>query len=119
MGLRIANGYSAQLSVCIMFKSSDTCAGEGLGWDMRGWWNINPNNSAEVYGGILATVNSLWYYYAQATDGTTWAGNGTWTAAVPNEAFDQCYGIGVDPGREVDFRELDTGINWEYTLTLT
>jgi uncharacterized membrane protein len=118
MGLTIANGYTNLISVCIMFESPDTCSGEGLGWEMMGWWNINPNDSKLVYANDLEDLNRYWYYYAQAVDGRTWSGDGSWTASVPSAAFDQCYGIGISTGVEVNFRELDINSYDNFTLTL-
>jgi len=120
MGLTISNQYTAPLSAAIMFLSPDTCSGEGLGWEMMGWWNINPGSSALVYANDLEDLNRYWYYFASAADGATWSGNGTWTNQVERAAFDQCWGIGVsNDTTEVDFRQLDIGDNDNFTLNLT
>jgi len=120
MGLTFHNQYTAPLSVAIMFLSPDTCSGEGEGWEMMGWWNINPGDSALVYANDLEDLNRYWYYYAHASDGTRWAGNGEWVRSVPQAVFDQCFGLGVTGETEqVDFRQLDIDSNDNYTLNLT
>lgn len=120
MGLTFHNQYTAPVSVAIMFKSPDTCSGEGQGWEMMGWWNINPGDSALVYANDLEDLNRYWYYYAHASDGTGWAGNGEWARSVPQAVFDQCFGFGViGEAEEVDFRQLDIGSYDNYTLSLT
>ena len=120
MGLTFHNQYTAPVSVAIMFLSPDTCSGEGDGWEMMGWWNINPGDSTLVYANDLEDLNRYWYYYAHAGDGTRWAGNGDWVRSVPQAVFDQCYGLGVSgETEEVDFRQLDIGSYDNYTLNLT
>ena len=120
MGLTIHNQYTASLSVAIMFWSPDTCSGEGAGWEMMGWWNIDPGGSALVYANDLEDLNRYWYYYAHSSDGTRWAGNGDWVRSVPRARFDQCFGLGVvGDTEEVDFRQLDIDSNDNFTLNLT
>lgn len=118
MGLTFRNETAVPVSVAIMFLSPDTCSGEGLGWEMQGWWNISSGDSALVYANDLEDLNRYWYFYAQASDGTSWHGDGTWIASVPDTQFDQCYGIGVNPGEELDFVQIDVSDNDDWTQTL-
>jgi len=115
MALTLCNSYSSRISAAIMFYSPDTCGGEGQNFEMQGWWNIEPGSCALVYGNDLEDLNRFWYYFAHSNDGAMWSG--PFTASVPSEAFDQCYGVGVSPGEGIGFRQLDIGDNDDYTLT--
>src|SRR5215211_2576081 len=119
MGLTIRNEYGDPMSVAIMFRSPETCSGEGGDWEMMGWWNINPGGAALDYANDLDDLNRYWFYFAHAADGTRWAGPGTWVRQVPRARFNQCFGLGVSGDTElVDFRELDINAFDNYTLTL-
>jgi Protein of unknown function (DUF1036) len=115
VALTLCNGYSSEISTAIMFYSPNTCGGEGENFEMRGWWNIEPGSCALVDTDDLKDVNRYWFYFAHSSDGAVWSG--PYGAAVPTEAFDQCYGIGVSPGEEINFRLLDIGSFDNYTLT--
>jgi uncharacterized membrane protein len=117
MGLTLCNSYPQAISTAIMFYSPDTCGGEGDNFEMMGWWNLAPGSCALVYANDLEDLNRYWYFFAHASDGAVWAG--PWGASVPTHAFDQCFGIGVNPGESIGFRELDVGDNDDYTLTFT
>ena len=116
MGLTICNNYPKPISASIMFYSPDTCGGEGDNFEMMGWWNLAPGSCALVYANDLEDLNRYWYYFAHSSDGAVWAG--PFGASVPTAAFDQCFGIGVNPGESIGFRELDMGDNDDYTITL-
>jgi uncharacterized membrane protein len=88
---------------------------------MMGWWILEPGACALVYANDLADVNRYWYYFAEARDGSFWAG--PWSAQVTNEAFggsNWCHGLGTTAAtRTIGYRELDVGDNDDYTLTFT
>jgi uncharacterized membrane protein len=86
--VHFVNGYSKPISVAITFFSPDAC-GEFGRWGTRGWWNINPGDSAYV----LDTNNQYFAYYAEAVDGARWSGN-VGPVYVHQTAFDSCIGIG-------------------------
>jgi uncharacterized membrane protein len=105
-----------------MFYSPETCAAEGGDFEMMGWWRIAPGSCAVVYGNDLADLNRFWYYYAEAADGSFWAG--PFGATVPVRRFggDQaCWGVqhsATEGFVRIGYRELDIGDNDDYTLTL-
>jgi uncharacterized membrane protein len=118
VGLTICNHYNAPVTAAIMFYSSESCSGEGRNWEMMGWWNIGPGSCALVYANDLGDLATHWYYYAHASNGVTWAGDGRWVNQVPTSAFNQCWGIGVTPGERVDFAELNVNDNDDWTVNL-
>jgi uncharacterized membrane protein len=122
MGLILCSTYPKLISAAIMFYNSDSCGGVGGNFEMRGWWNIEPQSCVHVYADDLHDVNRYWFYYAEAEDGATWSG--PYSATVPTAKFDQCYGTGVivengDESETIGFRELDIDDNDNYTLTFT
>ena len=114
------NSYSSTVSVAVLIYNPFSCGG-GLGdWEKGGWYNIDPGNQVEV----AQTPNKYIYYYAEAADGSFWAG-ATGPIDVPTFAFDMCvwdqpWGIPWPVG----FREVDLG-GWawvpfaSYTVNLT
>ena len=118
MGLTFCNRSSVTASVAIMFLSPDTCSGEGGGWEMQGWWNSAPGGCTLVYANDLEDLNRYWFFWARGSDGSSWHGDGTWTAAVPSTRFDQCYGIGVSQGEELNFVRIDVNGNDNWTQFL-
>jgi uncharacterized membrane protein len=117
MGLTLCNSYPQTISTAIMFYSPNTCGGEGKDFEMMGWWNLAPGSCALVYANDLDDLNRFWYYFAIAGDGNVWAG--PWGATVPTHAFDQCFGVGVNPGESIGFREVDVGDSDDVTLTFS
>jgi uncharacterized membrane protein len=112
--LSFTNGYSQVLSVAIMWYHPN-CP-DGGDWEKKGWWNINPGNTAHVLDLDLDETNRYYYFYAEAVDGHTWSG--PYFTNVPSEAFDWCENTGSTTSRSLGFRELDIGDNDDYTLTL-
>jgi uncharacterized membrane protein len=108
MSFRFTNHYRFPLSVAIMLRTPNECGGEGEGWEQRGWWNISRGETKVVYGGDMEDLSPWWYYYAFATDGGQWLGDGRWVSAVPNAAFDLCWGHGISGPtlRRVDYVQL-------------
>jgi len=95
------------------------CGGEGGDFQAQGWWSIEPGSCARVYADDLEDVNRYWYYYAEAADGSVWAG--PYRVLVSNKAFDHCFLLVSDadsPDRYIGMRELDIGDNDDYTLNL-
>ena len=122
MGLRLCNGYTRRISTVIMFYAPEECGGEGGEFLMRGWWNIDPGTCVLVHGEDLEDVNRFWYVFADAPDGTFWAG--PFGATVPTDMpFDQCFGTGVGGAssafQSIGFREIDIGDAEDLTLTFT
>ena len=103
-----------------MFYSPETCGGDGGNFEMMGWWRIEPGACALVYANDLADLNQYWYYFAEAADGSVWAG--PFQASVPLTPFgglQACWGAqsGGGDNEQVGYRELDVGDNDDYTLT--
>jgi uncharacterized membrane protein len=124
MGLTICSSYPATVWTAIMFRSPETCGGEGGDFEMMGWWRIEPGSCALVYANDLADVNRYWYYFAHATDGAFWAG--PFGASVPRSAFgggQACWGVQhTTVGSQfesIGFRQFDVGDSGDATITLT
>ena len=120
MGLVLCNGHGTSIWTSIMFYSPRACGPETDGFEMMGWWKIDPRSCTLVYANDLADVNRYWYYFAEARDGYVWAG--PWAAQVTNRAFGGagwCHGLGrSDANVRIGYRELDVGRYDHITLTL-
>ena len=105
--VHFVNGYFEVVSVMVVFYSPDGCGDYGS-WGTRGWWNINPGDSAYV----LDTDNRYFGYYAESVDGLVWSGE-YGPAYVHYTAFDSCLGIGDNSPetRIVGVRQLDLDVN--------
>lgn len=128
-GLHFCNKTSTTIWVAVageegdlLFSSSD--------W-VKGWWKMEPGECATPIGGNLprntidvSTTDDdfAYYYYANAANGSLWAGDGNKAlfCVDPTNAF--TYG---DTGAHAadcttkSFRSLDTAGRPDYTLDLT
>lgn len=116
---QFCNQYSSELWVAIVRYTPNCYDGNDyLGdWTKEGWWHLNPGECKIVDGDDLEDVNRYYYYYAEAADGNYWAGPIP-VAYIPQEAFNLCIDTGVEPSRELGFRELDIGDYDNYTINL-
>ena len=90
-----------------------SCSGEdGSVWEKAGWWQLTPGQCKIVYGPSIS--NTFSYYYAEG-GGLVWPG--TFNSCGTNNAFDLCDNTCSSPGRNIPFRELNTGSASNYTLT--
>jgi uncharacterized membrane protein len=115
--LRFVNGYRTSISTMVEWHHPDCRDGDDyLGeWEKAGWWNLEPGQSAIVFGGDLADVNRFWYFFADAADGAFWAG--PFEEVVPWNAFQACEKIRTSNSFVVGMRELDIGDSADFTLT--
>ena len=108
--VRFTNSYSSKIYVAYMRSDhacNDLC---GEPWDVRGWINLAPG---ETQTRSNPTNNRWFYYYAEADDGSLWAGD--FIAEVRQAAFEKCTCLGVivhdhgstSPYYDVGMRELD------------
>jgi hypothetical protein len=115
--VRFTNSYRKKLFVAYM-RRDFSCQSEcGAPWDVLGWINLDPG---ETETRANATNNQWFYYYAEAADGTFWAG--PFVANVSHHKFEKCSCLGVivsdgpQPYYNVGMRELDTvkfgGVNF-------
>jgi hypothetical protein len=72
-------------------------------WDTRGWWTVDPGNTAYLVNG---QVNRYFYYYARSDGGSyVWQGS---------ESY------GTLNGQSLGMRKADAGeFIQDYTFTLT
>lgn len=111
------NSFGKKLFVAYMrrdFGCKNAC---GSPWDVLGWISLDPG---ETESRPNPTDNRWYYYYAEAVDGSFWAG--PFTANVSNDKFKKCNCLGVwvshgpQPFYDVGMRELDTvrfsGVNF-------
>jgi hypothetical protein len=68
-----------------------------------------------VFENDVDDVNRFWYFFAEAGDGATWAGE--FPTRVTNEAFDHCDSPAHSSMFVLGFRELDVGDADNFTLT--
>jgi len=111
------NSYGQKLYVAYMRRDFACQADCGDVWDVLGWINLDPG---ETESRANSTTNRWYYYYAEAEDGSYWAGQ--YLAEVSNARFEKCTCLGVivsdgpQPYYDVGMRELDTaeysGVNF-------
>lgn len=116
--LRFTSNYPHTLWVAIMYYEPECEFGD---WIKKGWWRLEPGQSATVYGGHLAIRNRYYCFYAQASDGARWSG--PYTRFVPYQAFAWCEWLACwlsagQCGFHAGFRLLDINSYASYYVTL-
>lgn len=112
MQLRFKNDFSSPLAVAVMFYDPIGC---GSDWRLRGWWNVDPGKTVHT---DVWTDNRYFCFYAEAWDGSIWAG--PYVGEVDNGAFNRCTDVGIvtsdgrSPYYDVGFRLEDAG-SWFWT----
>jgi hypothetical protein len=104
MWIAYRNGYSHRLWVAIGYYSPG-CE-DGSNWAKRGWYQLDPGQSAIV----LWTTNDYSTFYAEADDGTFWAG--PYSTQVPLSAFDWCWFTGSTASHLVGMRLVHATNAW-------
>ena len=116
--LTFCNSHSTGIATAISFFEAEECGGpEGNGWHNIGWYWVEPGTCRVVYQNDVDDAGRYWYVYAEAPDGTKWAG--AFPTNVKSEAFDHCDSPADTSMFQVGFRELDVGDAENYTLTFT
>ncbi|MEU2063470.1 DUF1036 domain-containing protein [Streptomyces sp. NPDC013455] len=77
---------------------------DGSNWLKKGWWRIDPGQSAVVFGGDARAVNPIWYGYAHASDGTEWRDQ--YQELVPSRAFEWCSNTADTSSRQILMHEI-------------
>lgn len=102
--VRFTNSFATRISVAYMRFDAACGTDCGESWVVLGWVNLargetqtrpNPSN------------NRWFYYYAEADNGSVWAGN--FTAEVKNDRFEKCTCLGTTSPlwHRVGMRQLD------------
>jgi uncharacterized membrane protein len=112
--LTFCNQYSSTVWLTIMWYHPN-CP-DGGDWEKAGWWGISPSGCANVFDADLDEINRYYCFYAEADDGTVWAG--PYARNVPQEAFDWCEWTDSNTARGVGYRLLDIGDNDDFTVNL-
>jgi len=107
--VNFANLYSSKIYVAYMRLDNACGADCGDPWNVLGWINLLPGQSENRPN---PTNNRFFYYYAEADDGSFWAGE--FEAEVKQERFEKCTCLNVSAGGSnpfhiVGMRELDLG----------
>lgn len=104
--VRFTNSYSSKIYVAYMRLDHACGADCGDPWDVLGWINLNPGQTQTRPN---PTNNRWFYYYAEADDGSFWAGE--FVAEVSQEKFQKCTCLGTTSPlwHNVGMRELDLG----------
>jgi hypothetical protein len=115
--IRFRNSYGQKIWVAYIRLDWDCGEDCGEPWDVLGWIGLDPG---ETEYRSNPTWNRWFYYYAEASDGASWAG--PFVAGVKQSVFQKCTCIGVvtgegtSPYHNVGFRELDSktfsGVNF-------
>ena len=105
MGLSFRNDSPDGLALAILMHD-ESCPGldPGEPFSGHGWYRIEPGQTREVVHGDVGDYHRWWGYYAESDTGRFWAGE--YAMTVTNEAFSQCYSIGVigAGSRRIGFR---------------
>ena len=112
---RFTNNYPS--TVWVMLEWHHANCPDGGDWEKKGWWQIEPGQSAVAFGGDVNDLNSSWYWFAHAQDGAVWAG--PFQEIVPDHAFDWCTNTADTSSRTIGMREVDVGDVDNYTVNLT
>jgi hypothetical protein len=102
--VRFTNSHSSKVYVAYM-RLDPVCGSDcGDPWDVLGWINLDPGQTQTRPN---PTNNRWFYYYAEADDGTIWAGE--FVAEVSQESFQKCTCLGTTSPlwHNVGMRELD------------
>lgn len=102
--VRFTNSYSSLISVAFM-RVDHACGSDcGDPWDVLGWINLDVG---ETETRANPTGNRWFYYFAEATDGSVWAGD--FVAEVKREGFQKCTCLSTTSPLwfKVGMRELD------------
>lgn len=119
MGLYFRNRTQETLWVVFAYPDVDAgCEDEGTGeqYVKTGWYSVAPGAEIKVYSGWVG--GDAWFFYAEADDfSPTWAGD--FHTLVPDAPFSMCWGLGVDPARDLGFRRVRPGAEiMDYTVVL-
>lgn len=105
MWLRYSNNYARGLWLAIGYYNPG-CS-DGSNWGKRGWYRIEPGQSAIV----LWTTNAHSTFFAEADDGVFWGG-GPFNTNVPSQAFDWCWNTASSQGQIVGMRLVTVSNPW-------
>lgn len=115
MGLYFRNEAWNPLWVAIGYPRRG-CEG-GVDYAKKGWWQVPAFETVKVWTGWVG--GDPWFFYAEAHNPLTrWGGD--YFTQVPNNAFDLCWNVGVNPSSNEGFGRVD--ISWEimdYTIVLS
>ena len=102
--VRFTNRYSSKIYVAYMRKDPGCGADCGDPWNVLGWINLAPG---ETQTRPNPTDNRWFYYFAEADDGSFWAGD--FIAEVSRERFEKCTCLGTTSPLyyDVGMEELD------------
>jgi Protein of unknown function (DUF1036) len=114
MWLQFHNAHGHRLWLSVGYYSPG-CE-DGSNWAKRGWYELDPNQSAIV----LWTTNTYSTFYAEGEDGAHWSG--PYVTELPFNAFDWCWFTGSTQGEDVGMRLITVSNAWAPwigTLNLT
>src|SRR4051794_18101466 len=111
--LQFCNKHQSTVWVAVIYYSPH-CP-DGGDWAKKGWWQIEPGQCKIAIGGDLR--NRWYYFFAEASDGSFWAGG--LTTQAPQRVFDWCLNTGSTDSRVLGFRTIDTGSSKSHTVNLT
>jgi hypothetical protein len=100
------NNYGQKIYVAYMRLDHDCAADSEEPWRVKGWIGLDPG---ETEYRANDTGNQWFYYYAEAVDGTLWAG--PYVVLVTNSKFHNCAGVGKTNWHKVGMRILNT-VQW-------
>jgi uncharacterized membrane protein len=100
--LQFHNAHDA--AIWAMVEWSHPNCQDGGNWEKKGWWMIEPGQTAVVYGGDHH-FNRYWYYYAHSSAGRQWGGS--YSETVPPRSFQWCESTASSDSRTVGMGQID------------
>ena len=89
----------------------------GTPFRKQAWYAVPYGGTVSVWNGDVAWLNRYYYFHAESSNGLSW--DGPINVEVTNNAFNQCQWDDTGCDHWEGFQEIDVGINWDYTITLT
>ena len=115
MTLSFANHVPGDTISVVFAYLDERCAGN---YRKEGYYVAGPGDTVGVWTGDCASLNSLWYFWAESTKGLLWQGDSARIAINSYDPFSQGVWDNVDTDRTVGLVEFDIGSSWNCTVNL-
>ncbi len=104
MWLAFENIHGRRLWVAVGYF--DPGCEDGSKWSKKGWWQLDPGQSATV----LWTTNRFATFFAEDDAGEFWGGD--FVTPVPVRRFDLCWTTASSDSQDVGMALLDSSNAW-------
>lgn len=89
------------------------------GWTSEGWWNLDSGECTQVYPHSLRERNSIYYVYAETSDGYSWSGSQPFCTINSRFTLGRADRVCGGAGTRKSFIKVDVGGVKNYTFNLT